>query len=70
MAVLLFFLLTVFTRQMFERLRDDAPLQTMAYTLFGLLYVLWLFNFMTKIVYVVPRSADGGGDGTVLLLFI
>src|SRR4029079_468228 len=38
MAVLLFFLLTVFTRQMFERLRDDAPLRTMAYTIFGLLY--------------------------------
>src|SRR4029077_7999771 len=37
MAVLLGFLLTVFTRQMFESLRDDAPLRTMAYTLFGLL---------------------------------
>ena len=34
-------LLTVFA-QMFERLRHDEPLQTMAYTLFGLLYVLWL----------------------------
>src|SRR5436305_9785385 len=40
-AVLLFFLLTVFGRQMFARLRHDEPLQTMAYTLFGLLYVLW-----------------------------
>ena len=66
-AVLLFFLLTVFTRQMFDSLRDDAPLQTMAYTLFGLLYVLWLFNFILKIVYVVPRSPTGDGDGTVLL---
>ncbi len=36
------FLLTVFARQMFTSLRDDAPLRTMAYTLFGLLYVLWL----------------------------
>ena len=40
LAVLLFFLLTVFARQMFARLRHDEPLQTMAYTLFGLLYVL------------------------------
>src|SRR2546421_603088 len=40
-AVLLFFLLTMFGRQMFARLRHDEPLQTMAYTLFGLLYVLW-----------------------------
>jgi len=41
-AVLLFFLLTVFGRQLFTRLRNDEPLQTMAYTLFGLLYVLYL----------------------------
>src|ERR1700755_383300 len=34
LAVLLLFLLTVFTRQIFARLRDDEPLQTMAYTLF------------------------------------
>ncbi len=58
-AVLLLFLLTVITRQMFARLREDEPLQAMAYTLFGLLYVLWLFNFMTKILYVVPRSETG-----------
>ena len=70
MAVLLFFLLTVFTRQMFERLRDDAPLRTMAYTVFGLLYVLWLFNFMTKIVYVVPRSADGTVTGQFYVLYL
>ncbi|HEV8419414.1 MAG TPA: phosphatidate cytidylyltransferase, partial [Candidatus Udaeobacter sp.] len=54
-AVLLFFLFTVFGRQMFTGLRNDEPLQTMAYTLFGLLYVLWLYNFITKIVYLTPR---------------
>jgi phosphatidate cytidylyltransferase len=70
MATILFFLLTVITRQMFERLRDDAPLQTMAYTLFGLLYVLWLFNFMTKIIYVVPRSSDGMVMGQFYCLYL
>lgn len=70
MAVLLFFLLTVFTRQMFESLRDDAPLRTMAYTLFGLLYVLWLFNFITKIVYIVPRSATGAVMGQFYVLYL
>src|SRR5207247_268244 len=58
-AVLLFFLLTVFGRQMFARLRHEEPLQTMAYTLFGLLYVLCLYNFITKIVYLTPRSSTG-----------
>ena len=70
MAVLLGFLLTVFARQMFERLRDDAPLRTMAYTIFGLLYVLWLFNFITKIVYVVPRSPTGAVMGQFYVLYL
>ncbi|MDQ6623050.1 MAG: phosphatidate cytidylyltransferase [Verrucomicrobiota bacterium] len=69
-AVLLGFLLTVFTRQMFESLRDDAPLRTMAYTLFGLLYVLWLFNFITKIVYVVPRAPSGAVQGQFYVLYL
>src|SRR5712675_1851959 len=69
-AVLVFFLMTVFTRQMFARLRDDEPLQTMAYTLFGLLYVLWLFNFMTKIVYLVPRSSTGAVTGQFYCLYL
>src|SRR3954463_5902895 len=69
-AVLLFFLLTVFGRQMFARLREDEPLQAMAYTLFGLLYVLWLFNFMTKILYVVPRSDTGAIMGQFYCLYL
>ena len=69
-AMLLFFLLTVFTRQMFNSLRDDAPLQTMAYTIFGLLYVLWLFNFIMKIVYVLPRSPTGVVTGQFYCLYL
>ena len=69
-AVLLFFLLTVFARQMFARLRHDEPLQTMAYTLFGLLYVLWLFNFNTKILYLTPRSSTGAVTGQFYCLYL
>jgi phosphatidate cytidylyltransferase len=69
-AAMLFFLLTVFTRQMFTRLREDEPLQTMAYTLFGLLYVLWLFNFITKIVYLLPRSSTGAVTGQFYCLYL
>jgi phosphatidate cytidylyltransferase len=69
-AVLLFFLLTVFARQMFARLRHDEPLQTMAYTLFGLLYVLWLFNFTTKILYLTPRSSAGAVTGQFYVLYL
>src|SRR5216683_2100748 len=69
-AVLLFFLLTMFARQLFTRLRHDEPLQTMAYTLFGLLYVLWLFNFITKIVYLTPRASVGMVTGQFYVLYL
>lgn len=68
-AVLLFFMLVVFTRQMFQRTRDISPIETMAYTLFGLLYVLWLFNYITKIVYVVPH-ANGKVAGHFYVLYL
>jgi phosphatidate cytidylyltransferase len=69
-AMLLLFLLTVFTRQMFNSLRDDEPLRTMSYTLFGLLYVLWLFNFITKIVYITPRAPTGAVTGQFYCLYL
>ena len=54
-ATLVTFMLVVFARQMFERTRDIRPLETMAYTIFGFLYVVWLFNFVTKLVYLYPH---------------
>ena len=70
LTIVLFFLLTVFARQMFARLRHDEPLRTMAYTLFGLLYVLWLFNFTTKILYLTPRAASGIVSGQFYVLYL
>jgi phosphatidate cytidylyltransferase len=69
-ATLLFFLLVVFARQMFQRTRDISPLETMAYTLFGLFYVIWMFTFVTKIVYVLPRDATGHVTGHLYVLFL
>lgn len=69
-ATLVFFLLAMFTRQMFAGLKHDEPLQTLAYTLFGLLYVLWLFNFITKIVYLTPRSTAGFVTGQFYCLYL
>lgn len=69
-ATLLFFLLVVFARQMFQRTRDISPLDTMAYTLFGLFYVIWMFTFVTKIVYILPRDAAGHVTGHIYVLFL
>jgi phosphatidate cytidylyltransferase len=56
LAVLVCFILAVFGRQMFLPLRDRQPVEQVAYTLFGLIYIPFLFNFLTKIVYLTPRD--------------
>src|SRR5678815_1914063 len=69
-STLVFFMLVVFARQMFQVTRDLLPLETMAYTLFGLLYVPWLFSFVTKIVYLLPRDAAGHVTGHFYVLWL
>jgi phosphatidate cytidylyltransferase len=69
-AVLLGCMLVVFARQMFQRTRDLSPLETMAYTVFGLFYVPWLFLFVTKIVYLLPRDAAGHVTGHLYVLWL
>lgn len=70
-AVLLIFLLGVFGRQLFTRASENIPpLETMAYTVFGLMYVPWLFNFISKIIYLVPRSPEGGLMGQYYVLYL
>ncbi len=69
-ATLLGFMLVVFARQMFRKTRDISPLEAMAYTIFGLLYVPWLFSFVTKIVYLFPRDVTGHITGNWYVLFL
>jgi phosphatidate cytidylyltransferase len=52
--------LGVFVRMMFEK-DGRSPVATMAATLFGLVYVSWLFNFITKIHYIQPGIVMDGG---------
>ncbi|MBE2204353.1 MAG: CDP-archaeol synthase [Chthoniobacterales bacterium] len=67
--VLVLFLIVTFARQMFRGTRRD-PLRAMSYTLFGLLYIPWLFSFITKIIYLTPRAADGTTTGQYYVLFL
>ncbi len=70
MAVMLALVLVVITRQIFEKTRDRDPLQTIAFTLFGIIYVVWLFSFLTKIVYIVPRDGLGAVQGHFYVLYL
>ncbi len=56
LLAVLAFLFGVFGRQLFVRTRENSPIETMAYTLFGLLYVPLLFNFITKLIYLPPHA--------------
>ncbi len=69
LVVLVLFLIVTFSRQMFRGTRRD-PLRAMSYTLFGLLYIPWLFSFITKIIYLTPRAADGTTTGQYYVLFL
>lgn len=69
-AILLVFLLGVFGRQLFTRAAENIPpLETMAYTVFGLLYVPWLFNFISKLIYLIP-TVNGQLQGQYYVLFL
>lgn len=69
-ATLVAFLIIVFARQMFDRTRESDPLRTMAYTLFGLFYIPWLFSFILKIVYLAPPAEDGSPTGQWYVLLL
>src|SRR5438046_3335062 len=42
----------------------------MSYTLVGVVYVLWLYNFSTQIVYLTPRSSTGAVTGQFYVLYL
>ena len=70
MAVLVGFLFVIFSRQMFRAAASRDALEGIAYTVFGLLYIPWLFNFFTKIVYLTPRTEGGETTGQFYLIYL
>ncbi len=70
MGILVGFLFVVFTRQMFRAAADREPLEAIAYTVFGLFYIPWLFNFITKIIYLAPRTENGDPTGQYYVIYL
>jgi len=69
-AVLVGFLFVIFARQMTRTAADREPLEAVAYTVFGLLYIPWMFNFLTKILFLSPPNDAGAVTGQFYLLFL
>jgi len=64
------FVFVVFLWQMRLPATERDPLEGIAYTVFGFLYIPWLFNFVAKILFMVPRGEDGSLVGIYYVLFL
>jgi phosphatidate cytidylyltransferase len=67
--LVLLFVLGVFLRQLPQR-GNVKPIETMSNTLFGILYIPWLLNFITKIAYLEAPDITGNGDGRFFVLYL
>ncbi|MCX7712668.1 MAG: phosphatidate cytidylyltransferase [Chthoniobacterales bacterium] len=70
LAVLVFLIVAVFARQIFAPIRGTHTLEALANTLFGLFYIPFLFNFLTKTVYLTPRLENGALSGQFYVLYV
>lgn len=70
MGVLVAFLFVIFARQMFRAAADREPLEAIAYTVFGLFYIPWLFNFISKIIYLAPQTEAGDPTGQYYVIYL
>lgn len=70
LVVLVCLIVAVFARQIFAPIRGTSTLEAVANTLFGLFYIPFLFNFLTKTVYLTPRMEDGGPTGQFYVLYV
>jgi len=71
-VVLVLGLIAVFLRQ-FPQKHNDKPLETIACTLLGILYVPFLFNFFTRLIFSWEESSFGtslGPTGRVLVFYL
>lgn len=69
-GILAAFLMIIFSRQMFRKAAIREPLEAVAYTVFGLFYIPWMFNFVTKIIYLPPLTETGATTGQYYVIFL
>lgn len=52
------------------RFSQRTSAEGIAFTLFGVIYIPWLFSFVLKILYLTPRTATGELSGTYYALLL
>ncbi len=68
--VLALFVIVLFLREFGRNDPGRHTAEAIAFTLFGVVYIPWLFLFMAKILYLTPRTAEGFTTGQYLALFV
>ena len=69
-AILVGLTLLLFLREFARNDPGRHTAEAIAFTLFGVVYIPWLFLFMAKMLYLTPRSAEGFTTGQYLVLFV
>ena len=68
--VMAFLVMALFLREYGRNDPGRATAEAITFTLFGVVYIPWLFLFMAKLLYLTPRSPDGHLTGQYLVLFV
>jgi phosphatidate cytidylyltransferase len=70
-GVLVVTVLFLFFREFFRpQYLERASAEGIAFTLFGFIYIPWLFSFLLKILYLTPRTSTGMMTGDYYVLFL
>ncbi|PWU06971.1 MAG: hypothetical protein C5B47_06835 [Verrucomicrobia bacterium] len=68
-AMILFFIIAIFARQMCSPIKEGESLRTVALTLFGILYIPWMLHYVSKIIFLTPPTVEGVSTGQFYALF-
>jgi len=69
-AVFALLIIALFLREFGRNSPGRPTAESIVFTLFGVVYIPWLFLFMAKLLYLTPRDAQGCTTGQYLVLFV
>ncbi len=68
--LLVLLILTLFAKTLFSLKLEREAADAIAFTLLGIVYIPWLFSFVSKIIYLTPHNANGLLTGQYYVLFL
>lgn len=69
-AILIITIIVLFLREFITTDPKRSSAEAIAFTLFGIIYIPWLFSFVAKIVYLTPPDVQGHPTGQYYAIFL